>query len=309
MPSKSLPCRIFISYAHRDNDYDNDKIVVFSKVLPQALNVFGSKDVSVFLDTDSVEWGDTWKGVIQQTVRVSTFMIPFISPSYFGSPNCMEEWDQFRDLERSLGRNDLILPIYWIEDPEFEAIRRGENTLVAPWPSDLAQRQYQDWRNKRQLSSGSKQFRLAIEKMAKVIQKLLVQIAPSFDIADSGLAGARSSATDTPDTQVVNSNGQDERYEASVILKVRGLTDTQRIVLYCVYEKLNSTEIPLDTLYSVIQGMDDVHVSSPNELYYRLRDLWHQRLLNLVSTGRRLSSVIRIDDVHMILHKHNLLKT
>jgi hypothetical protein len=66
-----------------------------------------------------------------------------MQPLFFSSAACRAEADGFLARERALGRNDLILPIYYIDCDDFRP--DSEDTLKAV----LARRQYADWRKLR----------------------------------------------------------------------------------------------------------------------------------------------------------------
>ena len=60
-----------------------------------------------------------------------TFLIPIITPSFFGSANCRQELEYFLDREEKLKRNDLILPVHYIDYPPVENAKQREDDRLA----------------------------------------------------------------------------------------------------------------------------------------------------------------------------------
>ena len=62
-------------------------------------------------------------------------LIPILTPSFFNSEPCRAELEQFLEREKELGRNDLVLPLYYIDHPAFsdevQREARVEKTLKA----------------------------------------------------------------------------------------------------------------------------------------------------------------------------------
>jgi parallel beta-helix repeat protein len=75
-----------------------------------------------------------------------TLLIPILSPSFFNSPTCRNALTSFLQRETELERQDLILPVYYIECPLLydEAARSGDELAQA-----VVARQWVDWRELR----------------------------------------------------------------------------------------------------------------------------------------------------------------
>ena len=93
-------------------------------------------------------------------------MIPIATPSFFKSNNCRNELNRFKEIEKKLGRDDLILPIYFVETPLLQ-----DESLKAK--DELAQiidaHHYADWRELRLKDLNSKQARKKIADLAKQV--------------------------------------------------------------------------------------------------------------------------------------------
>jgi len=101
------------------------------------------KPFKVFQDRNDLEWGQNWQDRIESSLEEVTFLIPVITPSFFNSPACQKELDLFIGRESSLGTNQLILPIYYLESDLIEEYSENINAKV------LRSRQYSDWRHLR----------------------------------------------------------------------------------------------------------------------------------------------------------------
>ena len=75
-----------------------------------------------------------------------TLLLVVITPSFFRSPACRAEVERFLARERALGRQDLILPVYYVSTPELDDPKRREADELA---RVLASRQFADWRELR----------------------------------------------------------------------------------------------------------------------------------------------------------------
>jgi TIR domain len=140
MPSKPLA---FLSYAHIDDEYHGGAITEFRNRLSLAVRVVAGLDFDIFQDRDSIEWGQSWRETLDEALGEVRFLIPILTPSFFRSDECRRELREFLDLEAAAGRNDLVLPIYYVTCAVLEdQTKRREDQLAAA----LAKRQYRDWR-------------------------------------------------------------------------------------------------------------------------------------------------------------------
>jgi hypothetical protein len=84
-------------------------------------------------------------------------------PRLLPQPNCRAEVQQFLERERELGRDDLILPVYYVGTSEIDdPARRDSDPLAAV----LAARQYADWRELRFEPTTSPVARKALAQLA-----------------------------------------------------------------------------------------------------------------------------------------------
>lgn len=170
----------FLSYARLDDEYEDGMATKFKKRLEAAVRQWtGKPDFQIFQDTKDIRWGQQWRQRIEQALGEVFVLIPILTPLYFGREACREEYDLFLKREKALKRNDLILPVYWIECDKIENGRRGEGDT---WVKDLSKRQWADWRPLRWVPLTTRQALQAIDGMALQIKQTLA-VAPTTELA------------------------------------------------------------------------------------------------------------------------------
>lgn len=173
------------------------------------------KDFAIFQDKKDLLWGQQWKKRLDSTLLNVTFLIPIITPSYFYSTPCREEFNTFLLRERQLGEDRLILPIYYLDaDPMTDA-----NTVNADEIARiLASRNWADWRQLRFKEIGTYEVDSAIAEMARTIKaamKELEGIIAASKVATSHIApilpipeiSQNIIDSFTPDAQVIRDGG------------------------------------------------------------------------------------------------------
>jgi len=155
----------FMSYTHFDDENDQGYITKFCERLSKEVQAQTGIKFPIFQDKKDINWGDVWKERICSSIYSVTFFIPIITPSFFTSENCCDELKQFIKHEKSLDRNDLILPIYYIESPKIEKDDDSDDELA----KTIKSRQMRNWRDLRK-----KDFKL--ECAANRLTSLAIEI-------------------------------------------------------------------------------------------------------------------------------------
>jgi F-box protein 11 len=131
----------FMSYVHADDRAG--KLTEFRDALANAIGDHTGRDFHTFQDHEDIGWGQSWREPIEESLDTVTFLIPIITPRFFASEPCRDELRRFAERERVLQRNDLVLPVYYIDHPSLnESARRETDELLQV----IAQHQYADWR-------------------------------------------------------------------------------------------------------------------------------------------------------------------
>ncbi|MCH7999707.1 MAG: TIR domain-containing protein, partial [Chloroflexi bacterium] len=164
----------FMSYVRFEDEHADGRLTEFRERLSAEVRVQTGEEFIIFQDRNDIKWGQNWKERIEESLDKVTFLIPIITPSFFNSPPCRGELEKFLEREKKLRRNDLILPVYYVDCPLLnEEAKRATDELAEV----VAVRQYADWRPLRfeyftspqvgkRLAELSVQIREALERTA-----------------------------------------------------------------------------------------------------------------------------------------------
>jgi formylglycine-generating enzyme required for sulfatase activity len=161
----------FLSYVHRDDTYSNGKISLLRDMLIEAYEALTGEELAVFQDRDNIEWGQHWPDALDEAIAGSKFLIPIVTPRFFGSPHCRDELDKFLEQERAARRKDLVLPVYWIDSPLMNDPPAKPADAAGRLASVIHQRQYKDWRTLRLHDFSERLVIEEIEALARAIEK------------------------------------------------------------------------------------------------------------------------------------------
>jgi len=160
-----------MSYARSDDV--RDRLTQFRENLSAEVRVHTGEEFLIFQDRKDIHWGEQWKKRIEESLDEATFLVPIVTPSFFKSTACRKELQQFLLWERKVERDDLILPVYYVDCPllnDKEKCARDELAQV------IAACHYADWRDLRfepftsphvwrSLADIAVQIRAALERM------------------------------------------------------------------------------------------------------------------------------------------------
>jgi hypothetical protein len=157
----------FMSYVRFDDQHDDGQISQFRDRLGAEVRAQTGAQFAIFQDRDDIAWGQNWQQRIDEALDAVTLLLVIITPSLFHSDACRAEVNRFLRRERELGRQDLILPVYYIEAPELHDPELREADEMA---RVLATRQFADWRELRFEPINSPLLRKAIARLASQIR-------------------------------------------------------------------------------------------------------------------------------------------
>lgn len=153
----------FMSYVRFNDQHDDGQLTQFRERLSAEVWVQTGEEFPIFQDRNDIAWGQNWQKRIDETLDAVTLLLVIITPGFFRSRPCRVEVERFLARERELGRDDLILPVYYVDTPEMEDPARREADGLA---QVLASRQYVDWRALRFKTFKSPVVRKAIAQLA-----------------------------------------------------------------------------------------------------------------------------------------------
>ena len=156
---KQLTPAAFLSYVRFDDKHEDGKISEIRERLSSEVRAQTGEEFPIFQDRNDIHWGENWESRLENALDTSTFLVPIITPSFFKSPSCRKELERFLEREDQLKRNDLILPIYYIE-VDLKKAKRD------PLLKIIFKHQYADWREMRFEPVTSPQYSRAFAQLA-----------------------------------------------------------------------------------------------------------------------------------------------
>lgn len=167
--------RAFISYTRFDNQNNGEQLTTFREELRNKVQARIGVSFPIFPDSADIEWGPQVEERINAALQIITFLIPIITPNFFTSTYCRHVLLMFLQHETKLGRNDLILPVYYIESPMLEDPNKRSDDELA---QILAVRQCIDWRDLRLNPFSDQQVQATLADMAEQILDALNRLPP-----------------------------------------------------------------------------------------------------------------------------------
>lgn len=159
---------IFLSYSQADDQHEGGFITSLRESLISEFRFQTGQDLVVFQDRTNIGLGENWRRKIETLIDTTSFLLVVLTPSYLRSETCRAELERFLARERELGRDDLVLPVYYATVPE--GARDGlAHTLLA--------RQYVDWRAMRFQAFSDVPVRMAVADLATSIASALGRTA------------------------------------------------------------------------------------------------------------------------------------
>jgi hypothetical protein len=185
----------FMSYTRFDDEYQGAALTRLREELSKTVQFLHGEEIEIFQDVEGIKLGQNIQQQITASLNETLLLIPILTPSYFKSAWCRDELSSFLDRERQLGRNDLIISIYYQEVRELsEAMKYpGVRGFVNdPLIQEIAPRLASDWRSLRDQDLKAPAVKHELERIARriidVVQELQNQstVQPSASSAVSG---------------------------------------------------------------------------------------------------------------------------
>lgn len=161
---------VFISYAQFDDEFEAGALSRFRAELSHTLRFVSGGEVTVFNEGTDIEVGQPVQEHISQSLNEAMVLVPVITPSFFKDPACQNILTRFLERERQLGRNDLVLAVYYHHVPALETT--SDDLLI----HDIAQRRMLDWQPLRGKDFSAPQVRQEMEFLAKRIIAIIDEL-------------------------------------------------------------------------------------------------------------------------------------
>jgi hypothetical protein len=174
--------RGFWSYVHDDDQAEGERISRLARDVLAQFNMITGTSIDLFLDRDNLDWGEDWRGKIDESLSAIAFFIPVLTPRYFQSAECRRELNFFLRRADDLGVRDLMMPILYVDVAELH----GEESSD---PAISLARTYQwvDWTDLRFSDAGSGEYRRAVAGLASRLADATKRIE-DVDVTGAALA-------------------------------------------------------------------------------------------------------------------------
>jgi len=163
----------------------------FREKLSAEVRMQTGEEFPIFQDRNDILWGQNWDRLVKKSITTVTFLIPLITPSFFNSPACRGELQQFLEKEKTLNRDDLVLPVYYIDCPllhDKEKLKKDKLAQI------IANREYADWRELRFEPFTSSTVGKRLADLAVQIRDALERVKASQKTSGARSAKAREAS-------------------------------------------------------------------------------------------------------------------
>jgi len=126
--------------------HENGRLSEFRSRLEGEVRSQTGRPFHIFQDRSDIGWGQQWKQRVEESLDAATFLIAIVTPEFFNSAACREEFELFLERERKLGRDNLILPVYYVDSP---ILGNKARYWADPVAREIAARRFADWRKLR----------------------------------------------------------------------------------------------------------------------------------------------------------------
>jgi parallel beta-helix repeat protein len=163
----------FLSYVHDDDKASFGFISRLREHLEEEVRARdGDNGFAIFQDRKDIKWSQQWEKRLKQGVEGCALFLPVVTPRYFTSEPCRKELEQFLALEQSLGRDDLVLPLLFLDTKGLD--KDSDDPLKIA----IAAHQWRDWRHLRRESQNSQLYLNALDEAAQRMVDILASLGP-----------------------------------------------------------------------------------------------------------------------------------
>lgn len=194
------PALAFMSYVRLDDAHENGRLSLLRERLSGEVRLQTGEAFEVFQDRLDIAWGQAWQQRIRESLDAVTFLIPVITPAFFKSEPCRNELQHFLDHDRRLGRQDLVLPLYYVES---RVLSHEAQRAQDPLAQVIGARQLADWRDLRfePMTSPTVARRLA-EMALHIVNALDRAVAHTPTARPARVPAAANAHSSSPSAQV-----------------------------------------------------------------------------------------------------------
>lgn len=170
-----MNAQVFWSYRRADDDQDGNRISKFARAVEAEYEMLTGNQLTFFLDQDSLTWGDDWNERIANAVNDAVFFVPVLTPRYFRSEPCRDEFRAFVSKARQIGITERILSLIYVNISDLD---RESTDELKSWTATYHHEMIQELR---WLSTESDEFRRLANTIAEKIISLEATLPPAVN--------------------------------------------------------------------------------------------------------------------------------
>jgi sulfatase modifying factor 1 len=167
----------FWSYTSADDAASDGRLSRLRQQLANRLKQQLGRPVHLFQDVAAIPPGTSWEQQIHAALTEASFFVPILTPGFLQSEWCAKEVRRFRTLMESLGRDDLILPVHYLDVTGFANVRRGDCIDIEVFDY-LRSLQWVDFRTLEPLDSDTTEVRVWLAGFARRVEEALYRETP-----------------------------------------------------------------------------------------------------------------------------------
>jgi hypothetical protein len=246
----------FWSYVHADNDADDERITKLASRLAACYGLVTGRSLELFVDRDSITWGDAWSERIDNAVSGTTFFFPVITPRYFASTECRRELLKFVAEARRRGVQELLLPVYYVKVDELEHSPTDEVMAI------VAARQWENLKAARLVEEASAKYRTTLDRLARTIAMISDELAikpREQEDVEAGQAFGGVEGEDGHDGGRLDGGDAGERHKAvsRLVIELTKKLKSATIVLTEMTPQLDETNVLVGEVTAEITKSDE----------------------------------------------------
>jgi hypothetical protein len=238
----------FWSYVRKDDEGDHGRILTLAGDLKERYRLHTGNELELFVDRESLQWGEAWQERIDQAIAGTTFFIPVITPSYFRSQACRLELLKFVRRSKRLGLEQLLMPIYWVQVPELEDTPQNSTDEAVRL---VAKHDWWDFRKACLEDRDSSAYRRAVAGLADELKQRATRVGQVEDL---------------PKLTLTPGSAQDSAPTAPIPEYIQGLTALEEATTRAI-NLLVEIEQEKEVIYDhVIQANSDLNAFMDGDL-------------------------------------------
>ncbi|OMC42595.1 hypothetical protein A5742_30350 [Mycolicibacterium fortuitum] len=179
----------FWSYAHADDENSGGQVLRLARHLAAEFRLLTGTDLTLFVDRESLEWGDEWRKKVDTSIHGTTFFIPIVTPTYFQRDECRRELLLFHRKSSASDLQELLLPIIFAP---INFDEESDDEVLAI----VSKRQGEPFWDIRLEDETSSVYRKAIHKLAARLKAVSESVEERAELTDIPASAMTEATTD-----------------------------------------------------------------------------------------------------------------